>query len=95
MLLIAVANVAIYSSALTSRAREFAVRAALGAARSRVVRQLLTESVLLGLAGGVLGVLLAALGTRATLGTLPAALPRAEEIGLDWRVLIFAGGIRL
>ena len=58
-----------------------------------MVRQLLTESVLLGLAGGVLGVLLAALGTRAALGTLPAALPRAEEIGLDWRVLIFAGGI--
>ena len=94
VLLIAVANVGnLLLARSTSRAREFAVRAALGAARSRVVRQLLTESVLLGLAGGVLGVLLAALGTRATLGTLPAALPRAEEIGLDWRVLIFAGGI--
>ncbi len=94
VLLIAVANVGnLLLARSTSRAREFAVRAALGAARTRVVRQLLTESVLLGLAGGVLGVLLAALGTRAALGTLPAALPRAEEIGLDWRVLIFAGGI--
>ena len=96
VLLIAVANVGnLLLARSTSRAREFAVRAALGAARTRVVRQLLTESVLLGLAGGVLGVLLAALGTRAALGTLPAALPRAEEIGLDWRVLIFAGGISI
>jgi predicted permease len=94
VLLIAVANVGnLLLARSTARAREFAVRAAVGAARTRVVQQLLTESVLLGLAGGVLGVLLAVLGTRAALGILPAALPRAEQIGLDWRVLVFAAGI--
>ncbi|HEY1677768.1 MAG TPA: ABC transporter permease [Candidatus Sulfotelmatobacter sp.] len=94
VLLIAVANVGnLLLARSASRAREFAVRAALGAARIRVVQQLLTESVLLGLGGGVFGVALAALGTRAALGILPETLPRAEEIGLDWRVMVFAAGI--
>jgi predicted permease len=61
----------------------------LGASQSRVIRQLLTESVLLGLAGGALGLLLAAWGTQAALKVLPDTLPRAQEVGVDGRVLIF------
>ena len=60
-----------------------------------MIRQLLTESVLLAVAGGGLGILLAVWGTRAVLGVLPAALPRAEQIGLDWRVLLFTAAISL
>jgi ABC-type antimicrobial peptide transport system permease subunit len=69
--------------------REFAVRAALGASRARVIRQLLTESLLLGIAAGAIGLLPAAFGLKAALHALPAPLPRAEEIGLDFRVLAF------
>ena len=73
----------------TGRRREFAIRVALGASQWRVLRQLLTESILLALGGGALGLILAAWGTRAALGVLPINLPRAQEIGLDARVLIF------
>jgi predicted permease len=96
VLLIACANVGNLLLARSSgRARELAVRATLGATRSRVVRQLLTESILLALAGGTMGLLLAAWGTRAALSILPAALPRAEHIGLDLHVLLFTAAISM
>jgi len=90
VLLIACVNVAnLLLARSTGRTREFAIRSALGASQSRVLRQLLTESIVLALAGGALGLLLAAWGTRAALTILPSALPRAEEIGVDGRVLLF------
>jgi len=90
VLLIACVNVAnLLLARSAGRQREFAVRVALGASPARVIRQLLTESLLLALAGGGLGMILAALGTQAVLKVLPATLPRASEIGIDAHVLIF------
>ena len=94
VLLIACANVAnLLLVRATGRKREFAIRAAMGASRARVIRQLLTESVLLAVTGGALGLGLGFLGVRWLLAISPAGLPRVGEdgaaVGLDWRVLGF------
>jgi putative ABC transport system permease protein len=94
LLLIACANVAnLLLARGTVRARELAVRAALGASRARLVRQLLTESLLLASAAAALGVLLAGWGVHALLALAPEGLPRVQEIALDGRVVGFAAAL--
>ncbi len=96
LLLIACANVASLLLARSmARSGEFAIRSALGASRTRIVRQLLTESLLLAGAGGVLGFLLAFFGTKAIIRALPGALPRSGEVSVDWRVLLFTLAVSL
>jgi predicted permease len=91
VLLIACVNVAsLLLARAVSRERELATRVALGASRARVVRQCLTESGVLGLVGGVFGILLAAASLRPFVAFWPGALPRADEIQLDARVLLAA-----
>ncbi len=100
VLLIACANVAnLLLVRATGRKREFAIRAAMGAGRARIVRQLLTESIVLSITGGVLGLMLGYAGVRALLAVSPAGLPRVGEngaaVGLDWRIFLFTLAISL
>jgi putative ABC transport system permease protein len=90
VLLIACANVAnLLLARAAARRKEIAIRVALGASRSRLIRQLLTESLMLALVGGVLGAGLAWLGLRVLVGINPANIPRLGEIEIDGRVLVF------
>src|SRR5437879_215482 len=90
VLLIACVNVAnLLLARATARQREFSVRAALGAGQIRILRQLLTESVLLSALGGGFGLILARWGTVAALVVVPETVPRAEEIGFNFPLLLF------
>jgi len=100
VLLIACANVAnLLLVRASGRKREWAIRSALGASRGRIIRQLLTESVLLAVAGAALGLILGFAGVRALLAVSPAGLPRLGENGsgvaIDWRVLAFTLAVAL
>ena len=100
VLLIACANVAnLLLARATGRKREIAIRAAVGAGRGRIVRQLLTESVMLSLAGGILGLAAGYAGIRAILSVSPGNIPRigpgGSNVSLDWRVLGFTLGLSI
>ena len=96
LLLIACSNVAnLLLARSLRRSREFAVRAAIGAGQWRVLRQLITESLLLAASGGALGLLFASFGLQSVARTLPGTLPRVEEISLDRPVLLFTLAVSL
>jgi putative ABC transport system permease protein len=96
VLLIACANLASLLLARTvSRREEMAVRAALGAGHARLFRQLLTESLVLGLIAGIAGTIIAGLALKPLARLAPATLPRLQDLALDWQVLAFTLGISL
>lgn len=91
LLLIATANVAnLLLARAASREREIAVRGALGAARTRIVSQLVTESVVLAVAGGIVGLAIAAWGTRALIAIAPEGIPRLAEVAMNVPVFLFS-----
>ena len=96
LLLIACVNIAnLLLARAGTREREVAVRSALGAGRRRLMRQLMTESVVLGVAGGALGVLLSLWGVRLLVGMTPPGTPRLDEVAIDLRVLGFAAALSI
>ncbi len=96
ILLIACANMAnLLLAKASSRAREMAIRAAVGASRGRIVRQLITESAVLAAVSGAAGVVLAMWATPALIALAPGNVPRLEQAGLDARVLVFTLGLSL
>src|SRR5262245_19557189 len=96
VLLIACANLAnLILARSESRQKEFAIRTALGASRLRLLKQFLTEGIILALVGGALGAFVGFAGLRGLLAVNPRSIPRSLEIALDWKVLLFAFGVSI
>lgn len=96
VLLLACANVAnLLLARAETRVREMGVRSAIGAPRGRLIRQLLTESVVLAIAGGAVGLLLTVVGTKLLLALEPGNVPRLDEVSLDWRVMGFTAAVSM
>jgi putative ABC transport system permease protein len=96
VLLIGVANlISLQIARNGAREREISVRVALGATRGRLIRQLVTESLLLGLAGAAIGFAIAVPAVTLILSTLPAGFPRADQVAVNWVIAFFAVGVSL